>query len=42
MKQQQHIGNAIKAIESTVLLDRMHMQFLFPDARIVAERVFGG
>jgi len=38
---QPDVGHAISAIRSAVLLDRQQMQFLFPDARIVAERVFG-
>jgi hypothetical protein len=38
---QPDVGRAMNAVESAVLLDRMQMQFLFPDARIVAERVLG-
>jgi hypothetical protein len=41
IEKQPDVGRAVKAIESAVLLDRMQMQFLFPDARIVPERVFG-
>jgi hypothetical protein len=40
-KQCPDVGAATKAIQSALLLDKRQMQFLFPDARIVAERFLG-
>jgi hypothetical protein len=35
------LGEAVKAIQSAVLLDNRQMQYLFPDAKIIHERVLG-
>jgi Methyltransferase domain len=35
------VGAATKAIQSALLLDKGQMQFLFPDAQIIAERFLG-
>jgi hypothetical protein len=35
------VGAATRAVQSALLLDKRQMQFLFPDARIVAERLLG-
>ena len=40
-KQRSDVGAATKAVQSAVLLDRRQMQFLFPDAKLVAERFLG-
>ena len=40
-KQRRDVGEATKAIQSALLLDKRQLQFLFPDARIVAERFLG-
>jgi hypothetical protein len=40
-KQRPDVGEATKAIQSASLLDKRQMQFLFPDAQIIAERFLG-
>ena len=35
------VGSATRAVQSACLLDKKQMQFLFPDAQIVHERIFG-
>jgi methyltransferase family protein len=40
-KQRSDVGAATKAIQSALLLDKRQVQFLFPDARIISEKVFG-
>jgi hypothetical protein len=40
-RQQPDVGSATTAIQSALLLDRLQLQFLFPDARIVSERCLG-
>jgi hypothetical protein len=39
--QRPDVGTAMKAIQSALLLDRRQMQFLFPDADIIAEGFLG-
>ncbi len=38
---QSDLGLAMKEVQDAALLDKRQMAFLFPDARIVAERFFG-
>jgi hypothetical protein len=40
-EKQPDLGNAMRAIQSAVLLDRRQMKFLFPDANIVSEKFCG-
>jgi hypothetical protein len=40
-ERQPNLGMAVRAIQSAVLLDKRQMQFLFPDARIFIERIYG-
>jgi hypothetical protein len=40
-EKQPDLGRATSAVQSAVLVDQQQMQFLFPDARIVSERVLG-
>jgi hypothetical protein len=40
-KRSPDVGSAMTAVQSAVLLDRKQMQFLFSDAKIVSERIFG-
>jgi hypothetical protein len=40
-ERQTDLGRAVKAIQSASLLDRRQMQFLFPDSKIVSEKVLG-
>jgi hypothetical protein len=40
-QRQPDLGQATKAIQSALLLDKQQMQYLFPDATIRSERVFG-
>ena len=40
-ERRQDLGAAMKAIQSAVLLDKLQVQFLFPDSEIVSEKVFG-
>jgi len=40
-KQRPDVGAATKAVQSALLLDKQQLQFLFPDACIVAERFLG-
>jgi hypothetical protein len=39
--QQPNLGRAVTSIQSANLLDKLQMQFLFPDATIRVERYFG-
>jgi hypothetical protein len=40
-KQRLDVGAATTAVQSALLLDKQQMQFLFPDAQIIAERFLG-
>lgn len=40
-QRQPDLGHAMTAIQSAVLLDKKQMQHLFPEAKIVHERIFG-
>jgi hypothetical protein len=40
-KQRPDVASATKAVQSALLLDKRQMQFLFPDAQIIAERFLG-
>jgi hypothetical protein len=40
-QRQTDLGMATRAIQSALLLDRQQMQYLFPDAMIKSERIFG-
>jgi hypothetical protein len=40
-KQRPDVAAATKAVQSALLLDKQQMQFLFPDAQIIAERFLG-
>jgi SAM-dependent methyltransferase len=40
-RRQPDLGNAVAAVQSAVLLDIGQMRYLFPESKIVIERVFG-
>jgi hypothetical protein len=40
-QRQSDLGLAMKAIQGAVLIDKRQMKYLFPDAKILSERIFG-
>jgi hypothetical protein len=40
-KKKENVGDAMETIQGAVLLDKLQMQFLFPDAKIIPERLLG-